>query len=125
MKKYIKASYEDKFWELHDSSVEVGTALEDIVDDYGLEDAIFPEDGEPTASEEDYRAILDDYSLSTGGEGVVDADVYDVLEELRIALKGTAGVKRADWIDEIEAMRFTLSDGHTYQLVLQDLGTRL
>ena len=37
MKKYIKASYEDKFWQMHDSSMEVGMALEDVVEDLGFD----------------------------------------------------------------------------------------
>lgn len=122
MKKYVKASYETKFWNLHDSGFEAGTALEAIIDDFGMTDKFFPEDGEPEATEEDYADVLREYE--GGGSTAEVIDVSDVLDEIRLAAKATAGVKRVDWMDEIDALRFTLDDGHTYQLVLQDLGRR-
>ena len=120
MKKYVKASYESKFWDLHESDMETGIKLEDIVDDYGLSSAFFPSDGEPTADESDYKMVLEEYeSNTTDSEKYVS--VEDVLEDVRLSMKGIKGIRNVDWIDSINALRFTLNDGHTYQLVLQDL----
>ena len=44
------------------------------------------------------------------------------MNDLVINLKNTKGVTRPYYEESIDAVRFTLSDGHEYQLVLQDLG---
>ena len=119
MKKYIKASYEDKFWDLHDSGYDIGIALEKIIDSKGLDILFFPEDGEPEATEDDYREVLEAYEGSGNSANI--PSIYEALNEVRNALQGSSDVKRVTWLDDIEAMRFTLTDGHTYQLVLQDL----
>ena len=59
MKRIIKASYEDKFWNLHDRDYQTGTALEAIVDDMGLEDKFYGD--EISATEAEYKAVLDRY----------------------------------------------------------------
>ena len=66
MKKQVIASYEAKFWKLHDRDYETGTALEDIIDDFGWGSRFFPEgDEEPEADEEDYKAVLDEYQSAS------------------------------------------------------------
>jgi len=68
MKQYVKASYEERFWELHDRDMETGLALEDIIDDLGWESKFFPYEGEPIeAKEGDYKEVLDEYNLRRGG----------------------------------------------------------
>lgn len=123
MKRYIKASDETVFWDLHDSGYEVGVALEEIIDDLGLTDKFFPEDGEPTADEEDYREVIKAY-IGTG-EPVEVANLQDIVTNLVSSLNSQPGVKRSNWEDEIDAIRFTLNDGNTYQLVLQHLGKNM
>lgn len=120
MKKYVKASYESKFWDLHESDMEIGIKLEDIIDDYGLSSAFFPDDGEPTADESDYKMVLEEYESNTP-DSEKHVSVKDVLEDVRLSMKGIKGIRNVDWIDSINAFRFTLNNGHTYQLVLQDL----
>lgn len=58
MKKMVTASADSEFWNKHSDSYEVGTALEGIIDELGLTDKFFPESGDPTATEEDYRKVL-------------------------------------------------------------------
>lgn len=117
MKKYITASAEDKFWDLYNTSMEIGDKLEDIITDMGLEDEIFTENGEPTASEEDYEGILREYEYNNGA--VVSVD--EILKTVTDHFPEAKGVKRAWFEDEINAIRFTTNDGNTYQLVLQNL----
>ena len=68
MKRYVQASYEVKFWELHDKDMETGLALEEIIDDLGWEAKFFPYEGDPIEAEEaDYKEVLDEYNLRRGG----------------------------------------------------------
>lgn len=117
MKKYITASAEDKFWDLYNTSMEIGDKLEDIIMDMGLEDEIFPDGEEPTASEEDYEGILREYEYNNGA--VVSVD--EILKTVTDHLSKAKGVKRAWLEDEISAIRFTTNAGTSYQLVLQNL----
>ena len=119
-KKYIKASYETQFWDLHDRDMETGIQLEEIVDDFGLTDAFFPDDGEPTADSSDYQMVLREYE-SANETAPATVPLEDILEDIRLYMKGMKGIKRVDYMDEIDALRFTLNDGHTYQFVVQDL----
>lgn len=114
MKKTIKASYETRFWKLHDN-YDSGITLEEIVDDLGLTDKFFPGEGEPTATEADYKLVLDDF----GGDGVTDID--DVVAATIQMLGGLVGVKSAHYEPEIDAVRFRLSDNKEYQFVIQQL----
>ena len=122
MKRYIKASYEEKFWEIHDSGYEAGSKLEDIVDELGLADDIFPDEGEPNATEDAYHKILDIYRGKKSIQEIIPRDVDDVVRDVELCLQNTKGVSRVYYQDEIDAIRFTLSDGYEYQLVLQTVG---
>lgn len=126
MKKQIKASwesYEDKFWDLHESSsVEEGIKIEDIIDELGWTDDFFPEDGEPTADEDQYIEVLSQYLHGRKVTDVVAPDTDDVLKDVANFLKGRDGVKYANYNSSIEGVRFTLVDGYEYQLILQELG---
>lgn len=110
----IQASYEDRFWKLHDN-YDSGITLEEIIDDLGLTDKFFPETGEPTATEADYKLVLDDF----GGDNITD--IADVVEATIRMLGGLAGVKSAHYEPEIDAIRFRLSNNKEYQFVIQQL----
>ena len=78
--KRIVASSKDEFQDLYDSSREAGLKLEDIIADLGYyEDDFFveEEDEEPTATEEQYKSVLDAY-YGEGGDRHYSAE--DVLE---------------------------------------------
>lgn len=129
MKRYVKANNETTFWDLHDSEYEVGTKLEEIIDELGWGDRFFPEDGEPTADENDYRIVLREYygfdNEDEDGDHPGPVHVKDVVADLASTLRSYSGIKHADWEEEIDALRFTLDNGRTYQLVLQDLGKNM
>ena len=125
MKKYVKASYEDKFWDLYDKvGMEESTKLEDIISDLGIEDKVFPpeDDEEPTASEEDYKKVMELYAEGASIDDVIPRDLRDVMLDIVSSLRSTKGVKHPYYEESIDAVRFTLADGHEYQLVLQDMG---
>lgn len=116
----IKASYETKFWDLFDSNMSVGTKLEEIIDDFGWGSRFFPNDGEPSADEQDYKDVLDEYENgSSGSSKYISVDT--IINQLIDDLNAMNGIKRVEYADSIDAIRFTLQDGHKYQLVLQDI----
>lgn len=117
MKRAITASYESKFWDLHDRDYNTGTTLEEIIEDEGLTDEFFPDDGEPIVDEEDYKRILTLYE--TNGRSSLQID--EVIDEVTSFLRSMDGITSARYEDEIEAIRFNISGSGTYQLVLQQV----
>lgn len=61
MKRMIQPSrsYEDEFWNLYNApDSKQSRLIEDIVDGLGLMNEVFPDDGEPTATEVEYKALI-------------------------------------------------------------------
>lgn len=61
MKRMIQPnrSYEDEFWNLYNTpDSKQSRLIEDIVDGLGLMNEVFPDDGEPTATEVEYKALI-------------------------------------------------------------------
>ena len=106
--------YDRLFWSLHDRDMETGLELEKIISDFCWDDLFFPEDGEPTATEEDYRAVLQEIDA--------DLDIEDVIESIMSEMQGIRGISNISYEESIKAIRFTLGNGIKYQLVVQELG---
>ena len=112
----IRASYEDRFWKLHDRDYQTGSALEDIIIDMGMLSKFFPdnENEEPTATEQDYFAVLDAF-------GDAEVDISDVVERTIQALAKIPGVRAAHYEPEVDAIRFRFKNGKEFQFVIQQL----
>ena len=122
MKKYVKASYDDMFWDLHEQlGVDEAIKLEDIVEDLGLTDKFFTDEEEPTATEEEYKMVLDAYR----GDKSLDALTLtpeEVLDALEATLRGIDGVSHVYYDGEGNKLEFSIADRHDFELVLNDLG---
>ena len=92
-----------------------------IIDQLGLTDEFFPEEGDPQVTEDAYEKVLDVYRGKQKLNDIIPRDAEDVCHDIVDCLKSTRGVRNAYYEDSIEAIRFTLSDGYEYQLVLQTL----
>lgn len=84
MKRIVAAySYDNEFWTLHeDGGYEEGVKLEQIISDLGWDEDFFPEEGEPTATDEQYDEVLRIYR-EQGGNTTVYTDesvLSDVME---------------------------------------------
>ena len=109
MKKVIKAStgYEKWFWDLHDKDMETGMALEGIVDSMGLGDEFFPDEGgDPTATEEEYKQVLDAYKNQPSTYTLI----YTVLEHLVDKAGSIDGVTSCYFDDDTDSIRITVRD---------------
>ena len=123
MKRQIKASwesYEDKFWDLHESlGVEEGTKIEDIIDELGWTDDFFPEEGEPTATEDQYSKVLAAYLHGRDYGKVASASIDDVMKKVEDTLGRMDGVKYAFINPGSSEVEFTLNNGAEYGLELR------
>ena len=70
----------ETFWDLHESGYEVGTKLEGIINDLGYYEDFFPEEGDPTATDDQYEEVLDIYRGKGGSIDTYSED--DVLEKV-------------------------------------------
>ncbi len=116
-KQYVKANWENYFWNLHSKDMETGLALEDIIEDMGLSDLFFPEDGEPEAGELEYKTVIDAY----GAQPSASININKILEQLVECAKGLDGVASCYLENDIAAIRITTDGKKRYQLVLQKL----
>lgn len=84
MKRILAAyGYDNEFWTLHeDGGYEEGVKLEQIISDLGWDADFFPEEGEPTATDDQYDEVLRIYR-EQGGNTTVYTDesvLSDVME---------------------------------------------
>ena len=70
----------ETFWDLHESGYEVGTKLESIINDLGYFEDFFPDEGDPTATDDQYEEVLDVYRGKGGRTESYSED--DVLEKV-------------------------------------------
>lgn len=118
MKKYVKANWETYFWDLHDKNFETGTVLEDIIDRMGLSDKFFPEDGEPTANELDYKTIIDTYSSYPPDSEMI----YNIMENIVGAIRKVDGITACSYDLDSNSLHIVTDDRKRFQLSIEKLG---
>lgn len=122
MKKYVKASYEDVFWDLHEQlDPEEAIKLEHVVHNLDLTDKVFTDEEESTATEEEFKKVIDVYRKGRSLDTLMltPAKVLDALED---ALYDIDGVSHIYYDREGNKLEFSIADRHDFELVLNDLG---
>lgn len=61
MKRVIASNYEDMFWDRYDSDPDFEYAMTRRIDNLMERDKFFPKNGQPTATELEYKQLLDSY----------------------------------------------------------------
>ena len=116
MKRQIRANWENYFWDLHEKNMETGVALEEIIDNMGLSDKFFPEDGsEPTADELDYKTVIDSY----GAQPASSEMIYRIMENIVKSIREVDGVTACYFDLHSNALRITTEDRKNYELSIE------
>lgn len=123
MKRIVAADiFDNEFWTLHeDGGYEEGVKLEEIISDLGWDNDFFPEEGLPTATDEQYEEVLRIYREQGGNTTVYTED--KVLSEVIAAVSDCMDDVRVESFEEAGLMTnnkgfVVYAGGESYQFEL-------
>lgn len=95
MKRIITASTdpEEEFWNLYDGGYNIGMKLQHIIEELGYDDDFFPDEGDPTADDDQYAEVLDKYYGRGGEKHMSDEAILETVMDAVIKADGVSNVR--------------------------------